>query len=76
MLSQLVAGKEEEDFMEEVCAQMLWKCSRGGQPDTRQEHKATGAAASPERRVHVRQQEKIRRLKSTSPYLAYLFTVK
>lgn len=28
---QLVAGREEEDFTEEVSAQMLWKCSRGGQ---------------------------------------------
>lgn len=52
MLRQLVAGREEEDFMEEVCAQMLWKCSRGGQPDSRQEHKAQERQDS---RVHVMQ---------------------
>lgn len=75
MLRQLVGGREEEDFMEEVSAQMLWKCSRDGLPDSRQEHKATAAAARQETRVHVRLQDRIRRLKSASPYLAYLFTV-
>lgn len=75
-LRQLVEGKEEEDFMEEVSAQMLWKCSRGGQPDSRQGHKATAAAAGQESRVHARLQDKIGRLKSASPYLAYLFTEK
>lgn len=28
MSRQLVAGREEKDFMEEFSAQMLWKCSR------------------------------------------------
>lgn len=41
---QLVAGREELDFTEEVCAQMLWKRSRGGQPDPRWEHREKGSS--------------------------------
>lgn len=79
MLRQLVAGREEENFMEEVSAQLLWKCSRGGQLDSRREHKATAAAARQESRIHVRLWDKTRKLKSASPYFSspyYLFTVK
>lgn len=41
---QLAAGREEEDVADEVSARMLWKCSRSGQPDLRQEHGAKGSS--------------------------------